>query len=725
MIEFAFIGAMLAAYPLENLSNVPNSVQVAQHFENINPYECVRIIDYNLPLLEQKSQNTNSIKEKSDSARDIIFALLAKQSCQITANDLDGASNTTNIISQYKLDKTNFAVEKFIFNYNLNRLKLQQFSKNEFIDFYKNLNIPSDSFNYIKIQELTWLNLSKEYLQAAINYNAISKQSNNDTLPANLQAALYFNGYISKQIDLNFNDSLELLDKAVDALNSENYSYTQAIIASQAAKVYADLNMYDKAIYYQEIFLKVIEKIPEKINEYIIGIEILSELYSNNRNVDQSYMLLIKADNLLNIVSHPIDEMCNVRLKIGLHYLNLNNTQKAISTLKTANSDYKVINNNEGFINSTLALANAYITAGQVTNAKNTLSSISNEQLSQLSNTQKFQLALNSARIEAKRNNYKEAFNQLLNILNNKQIDTETPTNNKQKNYMYSQLLPKHNVVVESKIASHDNNDSFFTISWSLLLVLILFMQLIIIRLNNNNKQLRHKLEDEIENRRYTTEINLSNEQDFLNFLLDLGADFKNNNIKTIPSLIIHEKEIYHLYIPALSNLNINVGNAHANQIFNIFRDKIKSFNSTTSRIFELANDRFIIIRDVQSEITTETACNYYFEMFGKFLNELRLQTRICIGTIDYPFLTKTPYELDSRKILELTLIALSGSISLSTKDNTWLRLTAITISKNFLISGDIRQCVLDGIRKNLIKIMSSHDKSIINWNYLIERNIY
>src|SRR5574344_1839294 len=103
-------------------------------------------------------------------------------------------------------------------------------------------------------------------------------------------------------------------------------------------------------------------------------------------------------------------------------------------------------------------------------------------------------------------------------------------------------------------------------------LVLILFMQLIIIRLNNNNKKLRHKLEDEIENRRYTTEINLSNEQDFLNFLLDLGADFKNNNIKTIPSLIIHEKEIYHLYIPALSNLNINVGNAHANQIFIIFK---------------------------------------------------------------------------------------------------------------------------------------------------------
>lgn len=729
MIEFVFAGAMLTAYPLENLLELPNSIRIAQHYENINPYECIRIIDNNLPkLYEVIKEVDDNPQKKSDASRNVIFALLTKQSCQITADKLEDAQQTSDLIKEYKLPKTNFNNEIFIYNYNLNRIgMLEEKSNFSFNNLNINKNTLNENNNYIIAQELTKKNITKEYINSILSYRIITKTLENRSIPINLLANIYINGYVIYSLSENYTEALSLLDSAIEILQTPNYTYTQAKIAREAARIYEEYEIYEKAIIYQEIYIKAVETIPEELSNYIEGLNTLANMYLKAGNKSHAYMLIIKAENLLRTIKNNDLLLANLRLLVGETFYSINNHTKSLRLLTAANESFNKLDNAEGILKSSLALAKVYVAHGQLYLAQNILSDLSQSEKITMNLLQKDEYEIIKANLLAKKNNYKEAYTKLSELIKNKVYLPGNHTKNLTENEIYDKLILKHKInSTDINSFSINANDSIQTVAWSLALVILLFMQLIILRLHNSNKKLRRKNEDEDENRKYTAAIILANEQDFLSHLRDLGTDFSNKTEKELQNFIPHEKEIYHVYIPGITNLNISVGNAHANQLYNIFRERVKDLiSSKNGLVFELAYGRFIILRDIQSEITTDASCNYFITAIQSILSEIRIHSRICIGTIEYPFLLKNPLGLDSRKILEISLIALNGAIHVSNTENSWLRLSTNSMEKNFLVNGDIRQSTLEAFRKNLIRVISSHDKTIIDWNLLLDRNVY
>ncbi|MFT7682344.1 MAG: tetratricopeptide (TPR) repeat protein [Moritella dasanensis] len=137
-----------------------------------------------------------------------------------------------------------------------------------------------------------------------------------------------------------------------------------------------------------------------------------------------------------------------------------------------------------------------------------------------------------------------------------------------------------------------------------------------------------------------------------------------------------------------------------------------------SERLFQLNDSQLLLVRKVNKNYDPAIIANYILDWFEQFDCQLNFNKAISIGMVSHPFLFKYPTAIDSIKLLNIATLALSGATQLSRKhkQNSWVKLSALTYTQPAFFHGDIWNRSKQAIEKGLVKVTSSADKNDINW---------
>ncbi|MFD2097813.1 tetratricopeptide repeat protein [Corallincola platygyrae] len=123
----------------------------------------------------------------------------------------------------------------------------------------------------------------------------------------------------------------------------------------------------------------------------------------------------------------------------------------------------------------------------------------------------------------------------------------------------------------------------------------------------------------------------------------------------------------------------------------------------------------------MESHISEKQAIYRITSMLEHVFDQLELKEQqriISIGAIAIPFLSKSARAIDGENLPELLLLALSGANQLRVikGETAWVALHALDAAPGTLFNSNARTGCLLGLRKNLVKVLASHNKQLIEW---------
>jgi hypothetical protein len=212
----------------------------------------------------------------------------------------------------------------------------------------------------------------------------------------------------------------------------------------------------------------------------------------------------------------------------------------------------------------------------------------------------------------------------------------------------------------------------------------------------------------------------INSASDFYTYIVSIVMKYneQKNVEEKYPNNFIEEKEIYAIHIPAFSNLAIKKGNEYKNRIARMFIDKLNYNFNANMQFFKINDELFTLITNQNGDFSTKDSSNHIITTIESILAELRIPGLISVGSIPYPFLNRTPYQLQVKKIYELLLLAIFGASELSKSYNqsVWLRFRATSNENSLLYNELTRKNIVQAIKDNEIIVSSSHDCHNLDW---------
>ena len=746
ILELVFAGAMIPSYPTETLISSESSVPIlfAHQMEYKNPYTCVKMIDNYLPKLKASEKiylNTKNISPSTNQANgedeiitpntqytdDYILALITKYSCLITSDQLDKASEVSNQIKKLNINNNNYPIFNLLYSFNLNRqilLDKHGTSAQKFINLFSlgDASLRGNQLNqfYINIQDFNKQIILESYFEATNNFNLLTKAHEIQTLPNDLKSSLLLNGYFLMNMFGKNSFALKMLEEALSLTAQDKYTYLHAKTARFVATIFAQNNIIDKAISYQHEYLHGIENIPEEELNYIEGLVTLAEFFDKYSKKDIAYTYAVKAYHLFEAIPEKIQNQYELRQRIAKIYLNSKNYRVASVILKKNYEFFLTTKDNQYIFDSGVLYADSLIGENKTQEATTLIKHLENlKNINKNIENSNDQINLLKSKFYFKTNDFEKAYHYLeKSNLKDQDVIEENQTDNPKT------ITPsrENERTIDINLIDRfiETNNQIIEFAFYLFLLVILILLLIIVKLYHYYKKMKRDKENYDDNERFLQNTVLPSKQDFMNYIRSYNVNLKLENEK---NSIDYEKQIFHVYLPGLSNLNITIGEAHASFVYNILKSNLKDINNSTTNLFQLSTERYIIIKDKDDECTISESCEKIFEELKLILKELRVKSLIYIGIIDIPFGYDNFIINDSSKVLELSLIALNGATILSKEENSWLKLSLQNKFNEISHKSEIRQYVLDGFRKNYIIAIGSESTKNIDWELILEPN--
>lgn len=727
MLNSLFLAFLLPSYPLSEIPDVPNNVIIAQSLEYEDPHKCIAI---NQNYLDYLYRESNYKKAFHFSNR--IFALNSMISCQINAGYLKDAENNLIIIKiienhdYHPYTKLFTAISEIKLNIALgnkvtNIDKLRQYIPKENLNNFK----PSTSdiitiySNAIKLNQ-------KDYLTV---YNNIQKILEDSDFSKNHEDFFYVPTYaLAYHLHNKFGEQFqaeEIIQKLDDYLKQSKYKYLKAQIFKKLARNAFNYQQYSQAVYDQETAINIIEKIPEEQKNYIDDLFDLMEYDLAAGNQAKALLICVKLEQIIN---NLYKDSITYNKQLANSYLKLKNYKKALVYFEKTNANLAVNPNNPSTIEVALNYAVANIGSNRVNVANQIIDNIAPlyPNLSQ-DNKNKYDYVL--ANLEAAKNNYKKAFNDLLKIpYVNYRIDNN-PINNNVTNNVERFILQQKNYKTEDIITKYlpIHLDDLKSIAISITGALFLFLFLIISRLSNRNKEINEKLQKYQETDYFTTDNAESNFLSYIIFLNNELEEIKRSKKKFLGNVLSREKQIFHFYIPGFNSLNMKIGSEHTTQLLNIFREKLRSSTNEQYDLFTIQNDRFILCKNISFEKTCFEECDKLTQIITNILTDIQVNSKIVMGVIEYPFTPHSSIHMKASKFYEVSLLALAGAMTVYERDNTsfWLKLNPNNVNADTLQLSDVRQTVLNEIKKGNIKVQTMDHSREIDWLKISNSSLY
>lgn len=175
------------------------------------------------------------------------------------------------------------------------------------------------------------------------------------------------------------------------------------------------------------------------------------------------------------------------------------------------------------------------------------------------------------------------------------------------------------------------------------------------------------------------------------------------------------------LQVPFMQDLSERIGLTHSNTLQKELGEYLQGRLHPQAQLYDVREGQFIYVisqRHVSSLLHT---INCLVRAFAEFPNRFKLDTRLSIGIIGHPFLSKAPHALDDVRFGDMLFLALAAARQLSgqTHESAWVELSALDCQQAAFFTGDIRHCSIQAILKGLVKVNSSHPKHAIDWQSL------
>src|SRR5699024_6932457 len=125
------------------------------------------------------------------------------------------------------------------------------------------------------------------------------------------------------------------------------------------------------------------------------------------------------------------------------------------------------------------------------------------------------------------------------------------------------------------------------------------------------------------------------------------------------------------------------------------------------AQLYDVRDGQFIYVTSQRHVSDLSHTINNLVRTFAEFPGPFRLDTRLSIGIIGHPFLSKAPHALDDGRLGDILFLALAAARQLSstTQEAAWVELVALDCQQAAFFTGDIRYCTIQAILKGLVKV--------------------
>lgn len=732
---YAFVFLLFSATATASLFDqllLPKALQRSQQVQYSQPYQCIQIIDEFLQMQKKDLINevsrVSQIREKAVTPSDIVLIKQQKALCYFYANNIDQAVVTLDKMLAKKthnvplhLRQQTLLIKSHILaqSTTLAHFQLAQ----ETIDLVLN-SIDNNTYNptangYFALKIIAGeiaLKLNN-YEESMVLFRDAQQYGAKTPLTNNAAWAAYAIGYNYQQqnkltLAINFYHKAQqkLLDNT-DTLNGLlTKKMSQAYIAQDNFKLAINF-ANQSAQYYQNLGNKL------QLSDSLLA---LASMHRKIKEYNLSLVYYFNALDLLKVFDEK-NKLNSVYFEVGKTYLQMGNFSLAEQYL--SNAEQLFANNGQStlLLESLVHLANlaiqqqhyekalkrlnkALAIAGKLNNSKN-FETVYLYLATAYEETDQYAKALDS---------YKQfvRYNKLSHFDAKKAlpVSDQHKENNEIKSQKIDQLQAQ---VTKLKQAKHNLIINVFLLASIMLIILYLYY------ISNQKMKLQRQeveqLEDSYNINPNTGLNNINSLKQFLptplqeaRFYSDWEYSDKQNSVHScaIISLDFLQPLRQKYSLSLVNKIETELG-AHL----------LKQLNDS-ERLFQLNDSQLLLVRKVNKNYDPAIIAEYILAWFEQFDCQLNFNKEISIGMVSHPFLFKYPTAINSKKLLNIATLALSGATQLSRKhkQNSWVQLSALTYTQPAFFHGDIWNRSKQAIEKGLVKVSSSTDKNDINW---------
>ena len=721
-----------AAASLFNQLILPNELKRSQVVQYSQPYQCIQIIDEYLQIQKKDVfsaiSRVSKIREKSVTPSDLVLIKQQKALCYFYANNIDQAvvildkmlvNKTHNVPlhlrQQSLLIKSHILAQSTtLANFQLAQETIEQVLSSVADNTY---NPTANGYFTLKIiaGEIA-LNLNN-YEESMALFREAQTFAAKAPLTNNAAWAAYAIGYNYQQqnkltLAINFyNKALQKLLDNNDTLNGLlTKKMSQAYIAQDNFKLAINF-ANQSAQYYQNLGNKL------QLSDSLLA---LASMHRKIKEYNLSLVYYFNALDLLKIFNDK-NRLNAVYFEVGKTYLQMGNFSLAEQYLSNAEKLFYTNGQSTLLLESLVHLANLAIQQQHYDAALTRL----NKALviaRKLNNSKQFETVyLYLATAYEETDQYAKALDSYkqfvrYNKLSNFDAKKALPVSNqhKENNEIKSQKIDQlQKQVTKLKQAKHNLMINVFLLAAIMLIILYLYY------VNNQKMKSQRQDVEQLENN-YNIHPNtgLNNINSLKQYIPTplQEARFYSDWEYTDKQNSVHSCAIISLDFlqPLRQKYSLSLVNKIETELGTYLLQQLHD----SERLFQLNDTQLLLVRKVNKNYDPAIIANYILDWFEQFDCQLDFNKDISIGMVSHPFLFKYPTAIDSKKLLNIATLALSGATQLSRKNkqNSWVQLSALTYTQPAFFHGDIWNRSKQAIEKGLVKVISSTDKNDINW---------
>ena len=711
---------------------LPNELKRSQTVQYSQPYQCIQIIDEYLQAQKKdiatEVSRMSKIREKSLTPSD--FALIKQQKalCYFYANNTDQAVVTLDKMLADKssnvplhLRQQSLLIKSHILaqSNTLANFQLAQETIDKVLSSIDDNTYNPTASGYFTLKIIAGeiaLKLN-DYDESLALFREAQAYAAETPLTNNAAWAAYAIGYNYQQqnkltLAINFYNKAQqkLLDKT-DTLNG--------LLTKKMSQVYIAEDNYKLAINYANQSAQYYQNLGNKL-QLSDSLLALASMHRKIKEYNLSLVYYFNALDLLKVFDEK-NKLNTVYFEVGKTYLQMGNFSLAEQYLTNAEQLFYQNGQSNLLLEALVHLANlaiqqqhydtalirlnkALVIAGQLNNSKH-FETVYLYLATAYEETDQYAEALDS---------YKQfvRYNKLSNFKTKKAlpVSNQHKENNEIKTQKIDQLQAQ---VTKLEQAKHNLVINVFLLAAIMLIILYLYyinsqkiksQQQDVAELENNYNihpntglnninSLKQYIPTPLQEARFYSDWEHSDKQNSVHSCAIISLDF-------LPLL----RQKYSLSM--INKIETELGTYLLEQV------------NDSERIFQLNDTQLLLVRKVNKNYDPAIIANQILDWFDAFNGQLDFDKKVSIGIVSHPFLFKYPTAIDSKKLLDIATLALSGATQLSHRHNksSWVQLSALTYTQPAFFHGDIWNRSTQAIEKGLVKVTSSTDKNDINW---------
>ena len=562
----------------------------------------------------------------------------------------------------------------------------------------------------------------RQFDAAKTELASLNSQLKSSELPPGLTIAIltmngdYDLGMQHQELALaNYADALHLASSQDDLL-------AQIDLAENISRIFEQQGDLKQALHFSELACDQLQRLGNA--EWLAqGLIRLAELNRQANDANLALSLLFNALDIYRTTTRP-QALSKLNHEIGKTYLKLGNLAAARTYLIAAINGYKLHRDAQGELASQVTLSELYLRKNEPEMAISLLESMPAPQKGSEADLERHYLL---AEAYEHKGQYLQALSHLKLFAatphNSHLSDNPTQNSNDQFRDNYLRVELERNVDSlrnqQQQLAAERTRYLWLTAVTTLLIGVLCYVLLQMNRRQNQSRANMSQLKEQLGQAPFS---HLPNQYQLHEALALLEKDPATGFCEQDDTTEYHARHFIHISIPALRRLCERVGTEKAEQLQQALTDKLIALCATDEQLYQLAESRFLLLQPHTAETTLVASAEAWSARLTPLLMELQLDSRVVMGLVHFPFLTRCPRAVGSQQVVELSLITLAAADQIAEKcqQTSWVELSAIDCQQAAFFNGVFRTQALRAIDKGLVKVNALHGKHLIDWQQIV-----